>query len=121
MLIRHKPSIRPSEITPESRYLNRRGFIRSATLAGSSLLFTAGCSGADDANPPGQPRGDTGLNVNSFEDITSYNNFYEFGLDKEDPAKYSGMFKSRPWSVTLAPDSSVITPTTLRPSWSSAT
>jgi len=103
MLIQHKSGIKPSEITPESHYLNRRGFIRSATLAGSSLLFAAGCSDADNANTkaPGEPRDDTVLDVNSFEDITSYNNFYEFGLDKEDPARYAGNFKSRPWSVTV--------------------
>jgi sulfoxide reductase catalytic subunit YedY len=103
MLIRHKSGIKPSEITPESHYLNRRGFIRSATLAGSSLLFAAGCSDADNANTqaPGEPHNDPTLDLNSFEDITSYNNFYEFGLDKKDPARYAGNFKSRPWSVTI--------------------
>ncbi len=103
MLIRQKSGIKPSEITPESHYLDRRGFIRSATLAGSSLLFAAGCSDADNANTqaPGEPRNDPTLDLNAFEDITSYNNFYEFGLDKKDPARYAGNFKSRPWSVTI--------------------
>lgn len=97
MLIRKKANIKPSDITPENRYLDRRSFIRSATLAGSSLLFTAGCSGADDDRTPG----DSGMQVNSFKDITSYNNFYEFGLDKKDPARLSGKFRPRPWSVTV--------------------
>ncbi len=101
MLICRKPDIKSSEITPESRYLNRRRFIRSATLASSSLLFTAGCSGADDGNTSSRTSGNSGLDINSFEDITSYNNFYEFGLDKKDPSKYSGKFKPRPWSVTI--------------------
>jgi len=103
MLIRHKPSIKPSEITPESSYLNRRSFIRSTTLAGSSLLFTVGCSGADDtdASASSRPHDNPGLDLNSFEDITSYNNFYEFGLDKEDPKRLSGQFKPKPWSVTV--------------------
>ena len=99
MLIRPKPDVRPSEITPESSYVNRRSFIRSATLAGSSLLFAAGCSDADDGTA--QQHADPILEVNSFEDITSYNNFYEFGLDKKDPSRYAGQFKSKPWSVTV--------------------
>jgi len=99
MLIRQKPGIKPSEITPENRYLNRRGFIRSATLAGSSLLFTAGC--ADDGKAHAATRTVDNREINSFEDITSYNNFYEFGLDKDDPARFAGNFKPQPWSVTI--------------------
>jgi len=101
MLIRRKAKIKPSEITSESCYLNRRHFIRSSTLAGSSLLFAGGCSGADGDNPRGAYQPDDDLEVNSLEDITSYNNFYEFGLDKKDPAKYAGKFKPMPWSVTI--------------------
>ena len=101
MLIRQKPDIKPSEITPESSYVNRRGFIRTATLAGSGILLSAGCSNAEDSNPPARPRDDSDLEVNSFEDVTTYNNFYEFGLDKSDPARLSGAFKSKPWSVTI--------------------
>ncbi len=103
MLIRQKPHIKPSEITSENRYLNRRGFIRSATLAGSSLLFATGCAGADDSGSKvaARPPDNSDLVPNSFEDVTSYNNFYEFGLDKKDPARYAGKFKSRPWSVTI--------------------
>jgi len=97
MLIQHKTNIKSSDITPESRYLNRRSFIHSATLAGSSLLFTAGCSGADGDRTPD----DSSLQVNSFKDATTYNNFYEFGLDKKDPSRLSGKFRPRPWSVTV--------------------
>ena len=99
MLIYSRPDIKPSEITPEDSYVNRRHFIRSATLAGSSLLFAAGCSDADDSATQQQPK--PALNINAFEDVTSYNNFYEFGLDKKDPARSSGEFKSKPWSVTV--------------------
>lgn len=103
MLIRHQPSIRPSEITPEHHYLNRRRFIHSASLAGSSLLFASGCADADDSRSAtsGKPREYKNLDVNSFEDVTTYNNFYEFGLDKKDPARLSGAFRSKPWSVTV--------------------
>lgn len=102
MLIQRKPAIRPSEITPEHLYLDRRRFIRSASLAGAGLLFAAGCSGAGNEEPAPPGRNNTpDLTPNSFEDITSYNNFYEFGLDKGDPARYAGRFKSRPWTVTV--------------------
>jgi len=109
MLIRKKPVIRPSEITPESLYLDRRRFIRSASLAGSGLLLAAGCSGAGDEPPapapapaPADRNAAAELTPNTFEDITRYNNFYEFGLDKGDPARYAGQFKPRPWTVTVA-------------------
>jgi len=92
-----KPKIRSSEITPESLYVNRRHFIKSAALAGSGLLLTTGCSGATDNNE----QAGSNLEVNKFEDVTSYNNFYEFGLDKKDPARLSGKFKPKPWSVTV--------------------
>jgi len=101
MLIRRKPDIKPSEITPEKNYLNRRSFIHSATMAGSSLLLAAGGSHADDGNSQVPKRYDEKLDVNSFEDITSYNNFYEFGLDKSDPSRLSGTFKATPWTVTI--------------------
>jgi sulfoxide reductase catalytic subunit YedY len=99
MLILSRPDIRPSEITPDSSYVNRRNFIRSASLAGSSLLFAAGCSDANDSTT--QQRAKPALDISAFEDVTSYNNFYEFGLDKKDPARYSDKFKAKPWSVTV--------------------
>jgi len=101
MLIRQKPDIKPSEITPEKNYLNRRSFIHSATMAGSSLLLATGCADADNGNPQVRSRDDEKPDVNSFADITSYNNFYEFGLDKSDPSKLSGKFKAKPWTVTI--------------------
>jgi sulfoxide reductase catalytic subunit YedY len=101
MLIRQKPDIKPSEITPEKNYLNRRSFIHSATMAGSGLLLAAGGADADNGNTQVPSRYDEKLGVNSFEDITSYNNFYEFGLDKSDPSNLSGKFKAKPWTVTV--------------------
>jgi sulfoxide reductase catalytic subunit YedY len=115
MLIKRPADIRPSEITSETNFINRRRFIRTATLAGSGLLLSAGCSKAEDQNPPVAAAGDPmpankqiqgtaygeGLDPNSLEDIMTYNNFYEFGLDKSDPARYSAGFKPRPWSVTI--------------------
>jgi sulfoxide reductase catalytic subunit YedY len=97
MLIKRANDIRPSEITPESDYVNRRQFINSAALAGSGLLLSSGCTDAQ--TPSSSVVSD--LTPNPIEDIMTYNNFYEFGLGKGDPAKYSDSFKPMPWSVII--------------------
>jgi len=100
MLIKRPPSIKSSEITPEQNFVNRRSFIRGASLSGAGLILGTACSNADDANADdATATGD--LVPNPLSDIISYNNFYEFGLGKSDPAKYSGDFKPQPWSVTV--------------------
>ena len=76
MLIRQKPVIRSFQITPEHNYLNRRDFIGSTALAGTSLLFAPGCAGADDKTPAANPE------VNSFEDITRFAAPHEGGIGK---------------------------------------
>jgi sulfoxide reductase catalytic subunit YedY len=115
MLIKRPADICPSEITTEANYTNRRRFIRDATLAGSGILLSAGCSKAEDQGLPSASAGNSmsankqikgmaygeDLEPNSLEDIMTYNNFYEFGLDKSDPARYSEGFKPQPWSVTI--------------------
>jgi sulfoxide reductase catalytic subunit YedY len=115
MLIKRPADIRSSEITAETNYINRRRFIRDAALAGSGLLLSAGCSKGEDQDLPSTVGGNSmpagrkiqgtaygeNLEPNSLEDIMTYNNFYEFGLDKSDPARYSEGFKPRPWSVTI--------------------
>ena len=97
MLIKNASDFRPSEITSEINYLNRRQFINSAALTGSGLLLGVGCS--DAKLPDSSP--DAELVPNPLEDIMTYNNFYEFGLGKGDPAKYSGSFQPQPWSVMI--------------------
>ena len=100
MLINRTADIKPSEITPEDKFLDRRSFIRTASLTGAGLLMTAACSDAQDRTAAQLPA-DAELVPNPLSDITSYNNFYEFGLDKSDPAKYAEGFKPKPWSVTV--------------------
>jgi sulfoxide reductase catalytic subunit YedY len=102
MLIRRRSDIASSDITPESLYLNRRQFIAAAGVAAGSIiapgLLTAGsrqpAAGSRTHPPDDKP--------NSFEDITGYNNYYEFGTSKDDPAANAGAFRSRPWSVEIA-------------------
>ncbi len=107
MLIRKAANILPSEITPEQHYLNRRRFMQSAAVAGTGLLLGSNTSAQD---IPKQYRRfgnllksplSTSETPNSYEDITSYNNFYEFGTGKEDPAENSAAFQPKPWQVTI--------------------
>jgi sulfoxide reductase catalytic subunit YedY len=102
MLRRHVPRFRSSDITPERLYLDRRAFIAGA----GALVLGAGA--AEASVPQGQPlkaaRNDT-LSLKEpatkFESATTYNNFYEFGVNKEDPARLAGSFKPRPWTVKV--------------------
>ena len=108
MLIRKPAVIRPSEITSETNYLNRRDFIRAGALAGGSIL-TPAAMGAVIPTGRGARLADVSASdfsteeaPNSYEDITTYNNFYEFGLSKTDPYRNAQDFKPRPWSIEVA-------------------
>jgi sulfoxide reductase catalytic subunit YedY len=99
-------AIRPSEITPESVYLDRRRLLQAALAVG-----VAGLGGAWAEPAPAEAaaleykRNDKyslSEAPNSYEDITSYNNYYEFGVDKGAPAANSGRFKPAPWSVAVS-------------------
>jgi sulfoxide reductase catalytic subunit YedY len=96
----------PSEITPRERYLNRREIM--AGLAGAGLaLATPAALGGQRLTARKNPRYSTTQAPNSYEDITTYNNFYEFGTDKSDPAERAGNFKPAPWSVTIAGEAEI--------------
>jgi sulfoxide reductase catalytic subunit YedY len=107
LLIKKPSDIRPSEITSHSNYLNRRQFMRAGAIAGGSLLAPAALG----AIVPEQRRArlddvaespfSTDEAPNSYEDITTYNNFYEFGTGKEDPAVYARDFEPRPWTIAV--------------------
>ncbi|HNP64900.1 MAG TPA: protein-methionine-sulfoxide reductase catalytic subunit MsrP [Woeseiaceae bacterium] len=108
MLIRKPADIRPSEITSETNYINRRDFIRAGAIAGGSLI--AGAAGAA-VIPDTRQAALSGIKKsefstdeapNSYEDITTYNNFYEFGTGKSDPFRNAEDFKPRPWSIDVS-------------------
>ncbi|ATQ55401.1 protein-methionine-sulfoxide reductase catalytic subunit MsrP [Paracoccus yeei] len=81
-----------SQVTPQAHYLSRRVF-----LAGTAALAAAPAFGlAGKASPYS-----TDEAPNSFDEITNYNNFYEFGTGKTDPAQYAGSLKTAPWSVAI--------------------
>jgi sulfoxide reductase catalytic subunit YedY len=113
MLIRRSDDIRSSEITPEETYLNRRQFLRTSVGAGLGLVAGASALGAiaagsafpshpqDEWKPKKKGPYDTDEELTPYKDVTTYNNFYEFGIDKGDPAEYSGSFKPLPWKVAV--------------------
>ncbi len=110
MLIRKEPVIPSSEITPEDLYYSRRAFMRTAAgaVAGAAAGSTlAACGMGEEAlaqagfSNIGKSGFSTSEKQNTFEEITSYNNYYEFGTDKSDPARYAGRMKVSPWTVKV--------------------
>ena len=107
MLIAKPSDVRPSEITSRDNYLNRREFLRASAIAGSGLAtgtsMAAVIPEADLAKLPDvrKSRFSTTEEPNSYDDITTYNNFYEFGTGKGDPYRNSGAFEPRPWSIKV--------------------
>jgi len=99
-------SIRPSEITSESNYLDRRRFLQTAGMAFAGAALTIGTAtvNAEDELPLQTVKGpfSTSEAPNSWEEITTYNNFYEFGTSKEDPYEYARDFVTTPWSVKIS-------------------
>ena len=108
MLIRRTAEIRPSEITSKSLYQGRRDFIRAAaTLGAASGLAAAGLLAPRHALAAAKLANvrKSSYTVEDaptpYTDVTTYNNFYEFGTDKEDPSQRSGTLKTRPWTVRV--------------------
>lgn len=111
MLIRARPDIPASEITPESTYLRRREFIAATALltAAGALMPHAATAAEPDlkalkfrkAGPDSAAGFYTSETLTPYQDVTHYNNFYEFGTDKGDPAQYAGALKTEPWSVVI--------------------
>jgi methionine sulfoxide reductase catalytic subunit len=88
MAHRWKSDLTDDDVTPFSSFMNRRQIM--AGMAGMGLGAIAGPVGAA-----------AGLDPNTWNEITGYNNFYEFGTGKEDPAKYAGQMTTSPWKVTI--------------------
>jgi methionine sulfoxide reductase catalytic subunit len=111
MLIRQSSHIRSSEITDKSVYLNRRTFLRTvadtALAAAAGAVVTEQLLGAQQPAPHGRklttkPSAlSTNEVPNSWEHITTFNNFYEFGTEVHEPALYARNLKPEPWSVTI--------------------
>jgi len=114
MLIKTAQDLRESDVTPRELYLRRREFLAVAggtavavATNGLGPVFT-GTPTAAAQNPGAQKLANlvkspfnTDEKMNSYRDVTTYNNFYEFGLDKADPAKYAHTLRPRPWTVVV--------------------
>jgi sulfoxide reductase catalytic subunit YedY len=108
MLIRRPSDIPSSEITPEEVYLDRRKFVQQAgqVAAAAALIPSALAACQPEAAELAANLGEGAPAtlqdaVTPFEDATTYNNYYEFGTDKSDPARNSGRFKPLPWTVKV--------------------
>ncbi len=111
MLIGKAQDIRSSEITPKDLYLDRRKFLGAAAMAGAGAAIGFG---ARELFSPSQVAyaGEkiagvqksslsTTEKVTPYQDVTHYNNYYEFSTEKEEPADLAKNFKTRPWTVTI--------------------
>ena len=111
MVMRKDNGIPSSEITPKSVYMNRRAFMAAAAAAGIAAVAGGRAlgTGRPETGPGGLQKLTTvksqystpGLTLTPFEDITHYNNFYEFGVNKGDPAANAWRLKTRPWMVEV--------------------
>src|SRR5215467_1836450 len=110
MLIRRTPGLTYSDVTPKSVYVDRRRFLQGMGLAGAVVI--AGKNLLDLIAPLQRVSANTKLNtikgpfntdekITPVNDVTHYNNFYEFGTDKGDPAKNSQKFRTAPWTVSI--------------------
>jgi len=111
MLLQRKPELTYADVTPQDLYFNRRKFLRAMGFAGAvafvgkNLLNLASPSrgvyaGAKFTGLLKSPFSTT-EKPNTFEDVTHYNNFYEFGIDKTAPAKNAQKFRTSPWTVSV--------------------
>ena len=113
MLIKNKPELTYADVTPKNLYFNRRNFLRGLSIAGAATLV--GERFASILSHPGSIQANSKLatvksnytvdeKVTSENDVTHYNNFYEFGTDKGDPAKNAQNFRTSPWTVSVEGD-----------------
>jgi sulfoxide reductase catalytic subunit YedY len=110
MLLTKSTDLRSSEITDKNLYVRRREFIQAAAVTAVGAA-AAGLGAAQADAAPSWPRVKVpnfsktdfgaGEKPNSYQDITTYNNYYEFGTDKEDPANNASTLKTKPWTVKV--------------------
>ena len=107
MLVRRQPDILPSEITPKGMYENRREFIKAAgaIAAGVGVAGLLGAPRLAHAVTKLPALRQSPLSISEtptpYKDVTTYNNYYEFGTDKTDPSESAHTLKTRPWTVAI--------------------
>ena len=107
MLIARAPQLSWRDVTDRRLYVGRREFLRAAAVAAGAAalpvaLPPAASAGQDGAKLPHvKSPFSTDEELTPFKDVTTYNNFYEFGVDKGDPARHASRLRTRPWTVTI--------------------
>jgi len=97
VLIRRPPDLPSADITAESLYWGRRDWLKAMGLGAAALLPPFG-------SLPGRAVQDADLKPSTWEEVTGYNNFYEFGTGKEDPKEYAGTLRPKPWTIKVEGD-----------------
>src|SRR5438105_1430956 len=100
MLIKAAPDIRGSEVTPQHLYLNRRRFLAGLPVAGAAMLAGRALAGTKIDAIAKSPFS-TSEKQTPYNDVTHYNNYYEFGTSKEQPADLAKTLKTSPWTVAV--------------------
>ncbi|MFL2492854.1 MAG: protein-methionine-sulfoxide reductase catalytic subunit MsrP [Luminiphilus sp.] len=101
------PQIASSEITPESVWLNRRNLMKAAAAgaglaaAGETMADSSAPQALDFASAPDDSAFKAKEDLTPYEAATTYNNFYEFGTDKSDPARYASAMRTDPWEIKV--------------------
>ena len=113
MFIKKPDDIKSSEISNKEQYLSRRDFMRTSALSLGALASGISASSLLLGSPDAEAATITKLNdlrksplsiteaMTPYKDVTTYNNFYEFGTDKYSPAKLAGTLNPRPWTITI--------------------
>jgi len=106
MLIRKPTDILYSEVTPKSLYLRRREFFQTAAggaMAAAAVFAPTGAGAQTGPKLPNVRKSQYGAGeqLNDYDDVTGYNNFYEFGTDKADPKANAQRFTTRPWAIRV--------------------
>jgi methionine sulfoxide reductase catalytic subunit len=95
------PPIAPSEITPRELFNDRRRFMQLAVGASLSALLPDSVLAGEQLANVKKSTDKLSEELTPYKDVISYNNFYEFGTGKEDPARNAGSLKTRPWTITV--------------------
>ena len=101
MLIRKPADLRHSDVTPKQVYLSRRRFLAAGSAIAGAWALPTPAGATMKLNNVTKSSYTVNEKITSLEDITTYNNYYEFGTDKADPARYANTLRPSPWQVVV--------------------
>jgi len=100
MLIEKPSDLKYSDVTPKAVCTNRREFLAALGMGGA-LLMTHEADAGTKLEVSSKSPFSTTEKINSYQDVTTYNNFYEFGTQKNEPAEYARNYRTSPWTVSV--------------------